>query len=121
MHLVDWEEAKRERAKGVTYKTLYKELVPAEISYWAFWKKLGALAVTPPETTMLLVHKPGERTQVDYSDGIDTVDPVTGEMTTTQLFVGVLPFIFNNIFADKMARCDVYLSFDFVARFKKKR
>ena len=99
MTQVDWQEATLERAKGVSYKTLYKELAPKDVSYWNFWKALKARTVVTPSTTMLLVHKPGERTQVDYADGIDIVCPATGEISTTQLFAGVLPFS-QKVFAE---------------------
>src|SRR6478609_2505817 len=42
--------------------------------------------------TMRLEHKPGEQVQIDYCDGIDIVDRVTGECRKTHLFCAVLPF-----------------------------
>jgi hypothetical protein len=39
---------------------------------------------------MVRVFKPGERCEIDYCDGIDILDPVSGEIKTTELFVGVL-------------------------------
>ena len=41
---------------------------------------------------MRLNHKPGEKTFVDYADGIDIYETETGEVVKTQLFVGTLPF-----------------------------
>jgi transposase len=35
-------------------------------------------------------HAPGERSFVDYCDGIALTDPVSGQKVPTQLFVGVL-------------------------------
>jgi transposase len=99
MAKVDWDEATRELAKGVSYKTLYKELSPSEVSYWTFWKTLKRRAALPAPTKALLVHKPGECVQVDYAQGINIVCPVTGEVSTTQLFVGVLPFS-QKVFAE---------------------
>ena len=36
--------------------------------------------------------RPGERCEVDYCDGIDILDPVSGEIVKTHLFVGALCF-----------------------------
>ena len=73
MAKVDWDEATRELAKGVSYKTLYKELAANDVSYWTFWKTLKRRAALPVPTTALLVHKPGECVQVDYAQGINIV------------------------------------------------
>ena len=95
---VDWPEAIRERAKGVSYKTLQMELAP-NVKYWGFWKLLSKMETAKPKTTMFLNHKPGERTHIDYADGIDIVCPTTGVVSKTQLFVGVLPFS-QKVFAE---------------------
>jgi hypothetical protein len=100
---MDWQTLLKERAKGVSVKILYKEVGNAAVSYWAFWsalKRLSAL-LNPeiPKTTMRLVHKPGEKTFVDYGDGIDIVDFTTGEITKTWIFVGTLPFS-SKVFAE---------------------
>jgi len=82
--------------KGVTYKTLFKEINPSEVKYWTFWSTLTRLKKElfplEPKTTMRMVHKPGEKAFVDYGDGIDLIDPKTGEITKTWIFVGTLPF-----------------------------
>lgn len=92
----DWKNLVKERAKGVSVKVLYHEVGKAEVSYWNFWNTLKRLsAVLNPEipkTTMRIAHKPGEKTFVDYGDGIDIVDPATGEIRKTWIFVGTLPF-----------------------------
>jgi hypothetical protein len=36
------------------------------------------------------VFAPGSRTEIDYCDGIEILNPMTGEILSTQLFVGVL-------------------------------
>ena len=41
---------------------------------------------------MRLKHVPGEKAFVDYTDGIDIYDLNTGEVVSTELFVGTLPF-----------------------------
>ena len=93
---MDWQYLLQELEKGVTYKILYKELAEEKVTYWAFWHTLKSLrhALKPeiPTTTMRLKHAPGAKTFVDYADGIDLVDPITGEITKTELFVGTMPF-----------------------------
>ena len=42
--------------------------------------------------TIRLHHKPAEKTQIDFCDGLFLTDPVTGNKTLTQFFLGVLPF-----------------------------
>ena len=37
-------------------------------------------------------HKAGEKTQIDFCDGVPITDPLTGKTTSTQFFCGVLPF-----------------------------
>jgi hypothetical protein len=39
-----------------------------------------------------LDHQPGDKVQVDFSDGVWLTDRATGKKTLTQLFLGVLPF-----------------------------
>jgi hypothetical protein len=93
---LDWEHLVKERLKGVPFNTLYAECGELPISYWAFWRGITraiSLSVQiEPKTTMRLNHKPGEKTFVDYADGIDIYETETGEVVKTQLFVGTLPF-----------------------------
>ena len=100
---MDWETLLKERAKGVSVKILYQEVGKTEVSYWAFWSALKRLSaiLNPeiPKTTIRLVHKPGEKTFVDYGDGIEIVEFETGEITKTWIFVGTLPFS-SKVFAE---------------------
>lgn len=100
---LDWKTLLKERAKGVSVKILYHEVGKAEVSYWAFWSTLnrlhGLLNPETPKTTMRLVHKPGEKTFVDYGDGIGIVNSTTGEITKTWIFFGTLPFS-SKVFAE---------------------
>jgi len=93
---LDWQTLLNEKRKGVPFKILYEELKLKDVKYWAFWNNLKRLhnTLTPlsPKTTMRLIHKPGEKAFVDYGDGIDIVDPCTGEIQKTWIFVGSLPF-----------------------------
>lgn len=89
---IDWENIRSEFLKGVPLNILHEELVEAgkvSILYNGFWrqvKKRLDLSVA----TMVRIFKPGERTEIDYADGIEILDPATGEIKTTQFFVGVL-------------------------------
>ena len=66
-----------------------------EIAYVKFWRafreKIGAQA-SPEQVTIRLDHKPAEKTQIDFCDGLWITDPETGKKTLTQFFLGVLPF-----------------------------
>lgn len=92
---VDWEYARREvYGKGTTIKQIHAEVAP-EVTYLSFWRafrdRVGHEA-SPEEVTIRLHHKPGEKTQIDFCDGVPITDPLTGKTTPTQLFLGVLPF-----------------------------
>jgi transposase len=92
LSLSDFEWIKAERQKGIQFKTLFEELSPP-VTYWTFWRRASALlGQKTPQISVRLEHKPGERAQVDFTDGISIWDPLTGAEKKTQLFVGVLPF-----------------------------
>lgn len=88
---VDWAVVAREHGMGATLKSLWRERVP-HIDYAAFWREFRAQFPATPEVTIRLAHKPGERSFFDFCDGIDLVDPTSGQVIKTQLLVGVLPF-----------------------------
>lgn len=88
---VDWEKIRRESARGVALKVLWQESAP-DVDYLRFWRAFRKHCPTVPEPVLRLNHKPGERAQIDYCDGLAIVDHTTGEVIKTQLFVGVLPF-----------------------------
>ncbi|MEY2929715.1 MAG: hypothetical protein RL033_464 [Pseudomonadota bacterium] len=88
---IDWQDVAKQVAGGATIKQLHSELAP-EASYTRFRRRLIAMAPRPIAATMRLEHKPGEQVQIDYCDGIDIVDRVTGECRKTHLFCAVLPF-----------------------------
>ena len=66
----------------------YKEKYPDGYQYTQFceyyhrWLKRR-------DYVMRQEHRAGEKVFIDYSDGMDIVDPVTGELILTQLFVAV--------------------------------
>lgn len=70
-----WTEYKAEHPDGYQYSQF------AEL-YRRFEKKLSVV--------LRQVHRAGEKCFVDFCDGIAFVDPSTGELISTQLFVGAL-------------------------------
>lgn len=84
----------KEARKGVPYRILFNEQGKLPVKYWTFWQTLKKFSKVEkdPSTTMRLRHKPGEKAFVDYTDGIDLFCIKSGEVTSTQLFVGTLPF-----------------------------
>lgn len=92
---VDWEYVRQEvYGKGTTVKQIQREVAP-EIAYVKFWRvfreRLGGQA-SPDQVTIRLDHKPAEKTQVDFCDGLWITEPQTGKKTLSQFFLGVLPF-----------------------------
>jgi transposase len=89
---VDWENIRSEYLRGVPLNILHTELFEMNkvpVQYPGFWKQAQKrIALT--EATMVRIFKPAERTEIDYADGIAILDPATGEVKKTQLFVGVL-------------------------------
>jgi len=90
----DWEYIKRElRRKGVTRRLLwleYREAHPDGIGYSRFCElyRLWAKKLDPP---MRQDHKAGERMFVDYAgQTMSVVDPETGEIRQTHIFIAVL-------------------------------
>jgi hypothetical protein len=93
---LEWKKILQDRKKGVSYKVLYCEAELVDVKYWNFWHTIKRLEERfypkLAETTMRLRHNPGEKVFVDYGDGIDIVDPTTGEIQKTWIFVATLPF-----------------------------
>ena len=90
--ILDWESLRSEYLRGVPLNILHSELYETNkvpVQYPGFWKQAQKrIALT--EATMVRIFKPAERTEIDYADGIEILDPATGEIKKTQLFVGVL-------------------------------
>lgn len=87
------EEIIEKKRRGRPYNILYEEYGPP-VSYSAFRRAIKELVpASEKAVTMRLEHVAGEKTFVDYADGIAIYDSRTGEKTTiTHLFCGVLPF-----------------------------
>ena len=89
----DWVKIHQELSRpGVTIQLLWQEYLeehPDGLKYsrftelYGFWKKKLSLV-------MRQNHRAGEKAFVDYCDGLCLVDPQTGELQKTQLFVGAL-------------------------------
>lgn len=92
---IDWDYVRQEvYGKGTTVKQIQREVAP-EIAYVKFWRAFRektARQASPDQVTIRLHHKPGEKTQVDFCDGLWITDPLTGNKRLTQFFLGVLPF-----------------------------
>ena len=86
-----WDRIATLEREGVTVTQLHKEFAPS-VSYWSFWRHLRLVAPQVATITMRVPHKPGERVEIDYADGIPLVDRETAVKTKTQFFCGVLPF-----------------------------
>jgi len=87
---VDWEKVRLENSRGVQINILAREFAGEKISYVQFWREYHKKYPTLPAVTMRLVHKPGEKCFFDYSEGIDIIDPSTGEIKKTSLMCGVM-------------------------------
>jgi len=97
-HGIDWDYVIGQLAIGCPLKIVYKEIAPS-ISYTHFTKLAKAHSPKElPRAAIRLQHEPGEQAQVDYCDGINVIDPKTGNAVKTQFFCGVLPassFVFG--------------------------
>ncbi len=92
VQLVPWCEVQKEVLKGVSLAVLWAEEVEngrVSVQYPAFWKQFDK-RYPEPKSSMHRVFLPGARTEIDYCDGIDFYEPITGEVVKTHLFVGVL-------------------------------
>ena len=89
---IDWGDVITRYQRGIQIKQLYIEFAPESVSLPTFYARFSKLRGSSPRPTIPTLHRPGERVQIDYCDGIDLMDPETCKIKKTQLFVGVLPF-----------------------------
>lgn len=87
---IDWEKVRLEVSRGVQFNILAREHAGELISYVQFWRHFHQKYPNLPTATMRLAHQPGEKCFFDYAEGIDIVNPTTGEVTKTWLFCGVM-------------------------------
>ncbi|MGB7947426.1 MAG: IS21 family transposase [Candidatus Binatia bacterium] len=92
---IDWDYVRQEvYGKGSTVKQIGREVAP-EIPYVKFWRVFrdqAGLKASPEQVTLRLHHKPAEKTQVDFCDGVFITERESGKKALTQFFLGVLPF-----------------------------
>lgn len=88
---LDWEGIVKAKRRGVTSAQLFVEHEPP-VGYSRFCHYLRQHLHSPVKPAIKLDHIPGERTQIDYTDGVWIIDPKTGSKKKSQLFCGVLPF-----------------------------
>lgn len=89
---LDWEKIRSEFLAGTSLTVIHEELLECnktKLSYSGFWKQVNK-RISLSEATMVRVFKPGSRTEIDYADGIEILDSLTGELRKTQFFVGAL-------------------------------
>ncbi|MBX7232250.1 MAG: helix-turn-helix domain-containing protein [Bdellovibrionales bacterium] len=89
---IEWEKIREEVLQGVPIQIIHEELREKgklEVLYPAFWKQLRK-RMSLSKATMVRVFEPGSRCEIDYCDGINIIDVVTGEVLRTNFFVGVL-------------------------------
>ena len=81
---VDWDYVRQEvYGKGTTVKQIQREVAP-EIGYVKFWRVFRERThreASADQVTMRLDHKPAEKTQVDFCDGLWITEPLTGKKT----------------------------------------
>ena len=90
---LDWAKIYSEVHQGVPLNVLWEEryeLKQIPTQYPGFWKQFYRKYPSVRDATMVKQFLPGERAEIDYCDGIDIFDIATGEIISTQLFVGVL-------------------------------
>lgn len=87
---IDWNKVHLEVSRGVQINILAREHAAGIISYVQFWREYRRRYPQVPSVTMRLTHKPGEKCFFDYGDGIDIINPTTGEVTKTSFLCGVM-------------------------------
>ncbi len=91
----DWEKIHLEHTlRGVPLKVLWeeeKEKNSFSVNFPTFWKQYNK-RYPHRAVTMARQFEAGDRVEIDYCDGVEIIDPATGEIRKTHLFVGVLCF-----------------------------
>jgi transposase len=89
------EEIKAWHQRGIAGTTIHQALVRKydfSGSYSAVRRYLQQVKAEDPEATVMLDFKPGEVAQVDFGSGPKIIDPLTGEIFSTWVFVMTLAF-----------------------------
>lgn len=94
LSLFSWDDTIADHeVKGTPLLVLWEELKENDKMPWSysyFWKQFQKRCSSSRPVTMIRHHPLGEKVEIDYADGIDILDPVTGELVKTHLFVGAL-------------------------------
>ena len=101
---IDWDYISTEISTKTSRKILYEEQqeVHGLPSYSSFCRILAKRSKkeSNPEISIRIARNPGESVETDYSgNSIDIISPSTGEVISTELFVGAMSFS-GHIFAD---------------------
>lgn len=89
---LNWPDLIAEASRGTPVSVLWEELIEQgqiTIQYPGFWKAFKKRCPTLVQS-MHRVFELGSRCEIDYADGIEFVNPATGEVIQTELFMGVL-------------------------------
>ncbi|MBC7386948.1 MAG: IS21 family transposase [Cryobacterium sp.] len=92
---IDWEKVREELGhRYATIRCLHAEHAPAGDDYLRFWRELKRSIPTDPaeRARIRFQHKPGQRVEIDYCDGIGVTDRKTGATKKTHLSAGVSSF-----------------------------
>ncbi len=89
---LDWTQISKRYSSGIQINQLHEEHAPDGIALSTFYRRFQMMREKTPNVTIPMTHKPGEKAQIDYCDGIDIIDPLTCKIKKTQLFTAVLPF-----------------------------
>lgn len=101
---IDWDYISKEIGRKTSRKILYEEQqevhdLPSYSSFCRILAKKSKKELTP-EISIRIARSPGESVETDYSgNSIDIISPSTGEIISTELFVGAMSFS-GHIFAD---------------------
>ncbi len=90
---INWDNVRLQVGRGIHFNILHQENTdPTEVSYLKFWRYYRSQFPENKKVTMVLHHKPAEKTFFDFTDGMYITDRKTGVKTKTQLLVGVMAF-----------------------------
>ena len=63
---------RKSTGKGTTVKQIGQEVAPdiAYVKFWRVFREQAGLKASPEQVSIRLNHKPAEKTQVDFCDGV---------------------------------------------------
>lgn len=96
---LNWGQIHLEVSRGIQFNILYKEHAAHLISYTQFWREYHRRHPSMNKITMRLEHRAGEKCFFDHCEGIDIINPSTGEITKTSLLLSCF-FLSGSFFTD---------------------